>query len=37
MQGVAAGIRSEAGFVAVAKRMLLAFMAIVEREAGLLA
>ena len=34
---VAAGICSEAGFVAVAKEMLLAFVAIAEREAGLLA
>ena len=33
---MAAGICSEAGFVAVAKRMLLAFVAIARREAGLL-
>ena len=33
---MAAGISSEAGFVAVVKRKLLAFVAIAEREAGLL-
>ena len=37
VQGVAAGICSEAGFVAVAKRKLLASIAIAKREAGLLA
>ena len=37
MQRVAAGICSEAGFVAVTRRMLLASSAIARKEAGLLA